>query len=253
MKGRLAGVLLSGLVATAGCISARAAQPGVATRMTSVILVRRLYKPPGPTGWPVHSYYGRTIRAKYTLWYEDGTHWRVGGHYIVTPHDAFLLRNGSYGAPFYPFPGIVVQRGHTIWHYDARHRDLKHVRVASDGMDPMADQYNQVGLFLDRFHPRSIDDLVRSESKCHRVSLEGTKPIAGREADVLRLGPDRCNMHSASASDTAGPAVAWVDRAKFVLLRYDLYLPGGQTLLYRVMVTQVRYGARISPALLLPP
>ncbi|MGI8825648.1 MAG: hypothetical protein ACR2JC_08380 [Chloroflexota bacterium] len=147
----------------------------------------------------------------------------------------------------------MVRRNGTIWHYDSRRKRLTHIASQSDGMDPMATEPSQVGLFLDGFAPRSIDDLIGHEARCRTVTRRGIKRVAARKAYVLRLSSNRCNSHAASSSATAGPAMAWVDTGTLVLLRFDLYLPGGRTLLYSVKASRVKYGATIDPSLLLPP
>lgn len=253
MRRTLAVLLCCWPIASTGWSAAHAANQQGTKPLTDLVLVRVLFKPSGQTGWPVHSFYGQPIRAKYTLWYQNSAHWRVAGHYVTAPRDAFLLRNGSYGSPFFPFPGIVLRRDSTIWHYDVLHHRLTSIPAQSDGMNPMANRGNTVGLFLDDFAPGSIGDVIRHEDGCRTVKVSGTQRVAARQAYVIRLSANRCNSHSASGYAATGPIVAWVDRATLVLLRYDLYLPGGRTLLFRVRTARIIYGAKIKPSLLLPP
>lgn len=212
------------------------------------ILTEIVDKPPGSTGWPTVQSNQRWIRAEFTLWYRDQTHWRLAGHYLEPPRNRFLLRNGLVSIPFTPYPGVVVDNGRTIWHYNSRNHSASTLPRVSDALDRAPDKLTSLTLG----HPRapSLIDLVTRVRTCRSLRLLGTTRIAGRTAYQINVGQDRCNRNSAAGSLDVGAEVAWVDKKSLIPLRLDKYYPGtGHTLLFRETAVRLLYNVRLGSRL----
>lgn len=214
----------------------------------SFVLTQIIDKPPGSTGQALVETYNRPIRAIFTLWYGDRTHWRVAGHYLEPPRNAFLLRYGLDGILFAPFPGVIVDNGPTSWHYDSRSHATSR---RTDKFDLMV-RVPQYLIFLWLNAPRApnLHVLLARIRKCHSANLNGTTRIAGRSVYQIDVGVDRCNLNSAAGALDIGAERLWIDTVSFIPLRFDRYhRVAGHRLLYRMTAVRLRYNVHLPSSL----
>ncbi|MHB1294384.1 MAG: LolA family protein [Anaerolineae bacterium] len=175
----------------------------------------------GPEG-PVNA--GETER-----WYEAPSRFRIATVNAMTDAEGNVKRSST----------LLVGDGTDVWYYEPDEGRVTVNRLSGES-----------GLEGITFFGQSAGDLttlLEQSETCYDARVTGSDTVAGRDAYVIDLGPSKCP--SASAPDTNGRRIIWVDKETYLVLKQELYSADGQELMTQSEVTSVQYNVALDSAL----
>lgn len=166
--------------------------------------------------------------AQARRWYESPHRWRAETEEIViTPTGTRTLHYGTVGD------------GESVWRWNDDSAQVQEF---------VSDQWDLVGAILFGDGRSGLDSALQASNECVDPERLDDDIVAGHAAFVIDLGPSLCP--SASAPETNGRRMIWVDKETFFILKEMQYdgRPGHEgELLSTAEVTSIQYNVPIMP------